>query len=194
MIVWHQIAPKPEELNALVTAGESVVMDVVGVGQSGQLLWHPGLIIALAKGGGILLVVEEEEDVSDLFNHPDFLPWGFTATLRMKGPSSLQVTRVWGRGVRLRDKSTVEVACLEGTPLLGLELEVDMTKETTQLDPQQLTLYLSYINQAGHTVADFGQNFPEQPPSKKANQHSYIDDINIILDHLETLYEPSIKS
>lgn len=123
IVVWNRIAPLLEDLEAMTTAGRLVPMEVVTVGETVWTLNHPALINDLATCGGVLRKVDEEEEVLVLFRHPEFLPWGFGATLWVDCYPGLEVTRAWGRGVRKRQVDDgVEIACLEGTPLVGLQL------------------------------------------------------------------------
>lgn len=58
VVVWDHRHEVPKTgLEALVTVAQSVMVEVVSVGHT-MALWHPVLIMALAKGGGMLRKVK----------------------------------------------------------------------------------------------------------------------------------------
>lgn len=188
IVVWNKIIPLLEDLEAMTTAGRSVPMEVVTVGETVWTLNHPALISDLAKCGGVLRKVEEEEDVLILLRRSEFLPWGFRATLIVEGSPGLEVTRAWGRGVRKRQlDDCVEIACLEGTPLVGLQLGATdkKSKGAMQESERSFTLHLYYTNREG-CIATILKRFPSESPDQTPS-----DCVSAVLDLMEVLHPPS---
>lgn len=72
VVVWDHRHDVPKSgVEALVTASQSVMVEVVSVGYT-MGLWHPVLIKALSKGGGMLRRVKTQEDVIVLLHHSSF--------------------------------------------------------------------------------------------------------------------------
>ncbi|KAK4289186.1 hypothetical protein Pmani_037833 [Petrolisthes manimaculis] len=146
--------PIPNDLETMAAAGKCVPLEVVSVAGTTWALNHPALLRDLARGGGVLRKVEKEEDVLLLFRHRDFLPWGFAATLIVECSPGLQVKKAWGRGVRKQQEDgsvQIEIGCLEGTPLVGLQLAPTKkkSKQGVQDSAPSLTLHLCYTNKHG---------------------------------------------
>lgn len=123
VVVWDRSEwPHIEALESLALAGREVVVEVMAV-RSRCHLNHPALIIGLEEGGGEVRLVDSWENILTLLMEPAFLPWGMAASVKMSCSPGMRIVEGWGRGVKRTD-GTVSLACLHGTPLVGLEVEM----------------------------------------------------------------------
>lgn len=124
-----------------------VTVEVVVVASTPKW-WHPVLVTAVTRSGGGLWRVNTGKDVVILLQDPNFQPWGLGATFRVAATHGVWVRRACGRGVSWGDKG-VRLSCLQGTPLVGFELEMDNEFLKNNL---QVQLHLTYTDRAGRLV------------------------------------------